>query len=90
MDLVKSLFADKVLALRTEIAAVDDGVNKLIWIGAQVPATLDATYTLEAKSVPDTTRSDIALMCMISCALTTASTISKISTYQLGSPLQVA
>lgn len=53
-NLVKSFFADKILAFGAKVSAVDDGVDEFIRVRAEVTTSLDAADTFEAKSIPDT------------------------------------
>lgn len=51
--LVETFFGHKVFAFRTEIAAVNDGVDEVVWMGAKVAAGFYAADAFEAESVPD-------------------------------------
>ena len=52
-DLVEALFGDEIFAFGAEVAAVDNGVDKLVRVGAQITATLDATDAFEAEGIPN-------------------------------------
>ena len=47
-NLVEAFFGDKIFALGTEIAAVDDGIDEGVGMGAQVTAGFDAADAFEA------------------------------------------
>ena len=51
-DLVEPFLADKILAFRAQVAAIDDGIDELVWVGFEIAATLDPPDALEAQSVP--------------------------------------
>lgn len=51
--LVETFFGNKVFAFWAEIAAVDDGVDKVVWMRAEVSAGFYAADAFEAESVPD-------------------------------------
>ncbi len=52
-DLVEALFGDEVFALGAEVAAVDEGVDEGVRVGAEGAAAFDAADALEAEGVPD-------------------------------------
>lgn len=52
---VETFFRHKVFAFGTEIAAVDDGVDEVVWMGAEVAAGFYTADAFEAESVPDAT-----------------------------------
>lgn len=47
-DFVEALFGDKVFAVRAQVAAIDDGVDEVVGVGAQSPAAFDAADAFEA------------------------------------------
>jgi hypothetical protein len=51
--LVESFFGHKIFTFGTEIAAVDDGVDEIVWMGAEVTAGFYAADAFEAEGVPD-------------------------------------
>ena len=53
LDLLKSLFRHVVLALKSQISSVDNGIHRLFGVGSKVAATFDAADALEAQCVPD-------------------------------------
>ena len=61
-DLVEALLGDEIFALGTEIAAVHDGVDEGVRVGAQVAAAFDTADAFEAKGVPDAAGGDVGLV----------------------------
>ena len=61
-DLVEALFGDKVFALRTEITAVDDGINKLVRVGSEVAAAFHAANAFKAEGVPDAAGGEVGFI----------------------------
>ena len=61
-DFVEALLGYEVLAFRAQVAAVDDGVNEGVRVGAQVAAGFDAADALEAKGVPDAAGGDVGFV----------------------------
>ena len=61
-DLVEALLRDEVLAIRAQVAAVDEGVDEGVGVRAQGPAAGDAADAFEAEGVPDAARGDVGLV----------------------------
>lgn len=61
-DFVKALFGDEVFAFGAKVAAIDDGVNEGVRVGAQVSAGFDAADAFEAKGVPDTAGGEVGFV----------------------------
>ncbi len=53
LDLVEAFFWYKIFLLRTQVAAVDDSVDKCVWQVVWVSATLDTADVFEAEWVSD-------------------------------------
>jgi len=52
-NLIEALFGDEVFTFRAEVAAVDEGVDEGVGVGAEGAAAFDAADALEAEGVPD-------------------------------------
>jgi len=61
-DLVEALLGDEVFALGAQVAAVDDGVDELVRVRAQVAAAFDAPDPFEAEGVPDAAGGDVGFV----------------------------
>lgn len=61
-DLVKTLLRHRILTFRPQVSAVNDGIDQLAWIRAQIPAAGNLTDTLETQGIPDTTRRYVILI----------------------------
>jgi len=61
-NLVKSLFRDEVFTLGSKVSAVDDGIDEVIRVGAQVAAGFNAPDAFKAQGVPYTAGSDVSLV----------------------------
>lgn len=47
-DFIEALFGDEVFAVGTEVAAIDNGVDEIVGVGAQGAAAFDAADAFEA------------------------------------------
>ena len=61
-NLVEALLGDEVFALGAQVAAVDDGVDELVRVRAQVAAAFDAPDPFEAEGVPDAAGGDVGFV----------------------------
>lgn len=61
-NLIKALFGDEVLAVGTEITAVDDSVDEVVGVGTEGAALRDAANALEAEGIPDAAGGDISFV----------------------------
>lgn len=61
-DLIEALFRNEVFTFGPKIAAVDDGIDEVVWMGTQVAAGFDAPDAFEAQGVPDTAGGDVGFV----------------------------
>lgn len=47
-NLVKSLLGHIIFPVWTEVSPIDDGINKLFWIGSEIATSFHSAYSLEA------------------------------------------
>lgn len=61
-DFIEALFGDEVFAFGAEVAAVDEGVDEGVRVGAEGAAAFDAADAFEAEGVPDAAGSDVCFV----------------------------
>ena len=61
-DFIEAFFGDEIFALGTEVAAVDDGVDKGVGMGAQVAGGSNAPDSFESEGVPDAAGGEVGFV----------------------------